>query len=53
VEQLLEWAGEPLATAEVAEVTGLSPQKARAALSRVARAIPAGADCYWTLGAPP
>jgi predicted DsbA family dithiol-disulfide isomerase len=53
VDELLEWAGEPLATAEIAEVTGLSPQKARAALSRVARAIPVGADCYWTLGRTP
>ncbi|MDX6573004.1 MAG: hypothetical protein QOC86_2160 [Gaiellales bacterium] len=49
VEELLGWAGEPLATAEIVAVTGLEPQKARAALSRVARAIPAGADCYWTI----
>jgi hypothetical protein len=53
VEELLVWAGEPLATAEIAEVTGLERQRARAALSRVARPIPAGADCYWTLAAPP
>ena len=49
VEELLEWAGEPLATSEIVAVTGLEPQKARDALSRVARAIPVGADCYWTL----
>ena len=49
VEELLAWAGEPLATAEVAVVTQLDPVDARAALSRVARAIPAGADSYWTL----
>jgi 2-hydroxychromene-2-carboxylate isomerase len=49
VEELLAWACEPLATAEITAVTGLSPQRARAALSRVARAIPSGADCYWTL----
>jgi hypothetical protein len=29
----------------------LDPVDARAALSRAARAIPAGADLYWTLGA--
>jgi 2-hydroxychromene-2-carboxylate isomerase len=51
VEELLAWAGEPLATAEIAAVTGLDPQKARAALSRVAHAIPVGADCYWALSA--
>jgi hypothetical protein len=48
VEQLLEWAGEPLATAEVVTVTQLDPQRARGKLSRVATAIPTGADCYWT-----
>lgn len=49
VEELLAWAGEPLATAEVALVAQLDPRDARAALSRVAQAIPAGADFYWTL----
>ena len=49
VEELLAWAGEPLATAEVSLVTQLSPSKTRVALSRVARAHPAGADLYWTL----
>jgi predicted DsbA family dithiol-disulfide isomerase len=49
VEELLAWAGEPLATAEVAVVAQLDPVDARATLSRVARAIPAGADFYWTL----
>jgi 2-hydroxychromene-2-carboxylate isomerase len=49
VEELLAWAGEPLATAEIVLVTQLDPAVARATLSRVARAIPAGADCYWTL----
>jgi hypothetical protein len=52
VAELLAWAGEPLATAEVAAVTGLDPQQARGALSRVAHAIPVGADCYWTLSPP-
>ena len=49
VDELLAWAGEPLATAEVAAVTGLDPVDARAALSRVARPCAAGADFYWTL----
>jgi hypothetical protein len=49
VEELLAWAGEPLATAEVVLVMQLEPAVARAALARVARAIPAGADCYWSL----
>jgi 2-hydroxychromene-2-carboxylate isomerase len=50
VEELLAWAGEPLATAEVSLVMQLSPSRTRVALSRVARAHPAGADLYWTLG---
>jgi 2-hydroxychromene-2-carboxylate isomerase len=49
VEELLEWAGEPLATAEVVLATQLDPLDARAALARVARAYPAGADAYWAL----
>jgi hypothetical protein len=49
VEELLEWAGEPLATAEVAAIAQLDDPEARVALGRVARPQPAGADCYWTL----
>jgi predicted DsbA family dithiol-disulfide isomerase len=49
LEQLLTWAGEPLATAEIALITQLDPALARAKLARVAQAHPAGADCYWTL----
>jgi hypothetical protein len=49
VGELLAWANEPLATAEVALVAQLDPRDARAALSRVARPIAAGADFYWTL----
>jgi predicted DsbA family dithiol-disulfide isomerase len=52
VEELLAWAGEPLATAEVAAVAQLDLVRARVALGRVARPIPAGADCYWTLDPP-
>lgn len=49
VDELLRWAAEPLATAEVVAVTQLDPQLARAALARVARTLPMGADCYWEL----
>jgi hypothetical protein len=49
VEDLLAWAGEPLATAEVALAAQLDLQKTRAALSRVATPLAAGADFYWTL----
>jgi predicted DsbA family dithiol-disulfide isomerase len=49
VEELLTWAEEPLATAEIAAVMQQDAQVVRAALSRVARAIPAGADMYWVL----
>jgi len=49
VEDVLAWAGEPLATAEVALIAQLDPRDARAALSRVGKPIAAGADFYWTL----
>jgi predicted DsbA family dithiol-disulfide isomerase len=49
VEELLAWAGEPLATAEVVAIMGDEPARTRAALSRVARPLPAGADFYWTV----
>jgi 2-hydroxychromene-2-carboxylate isomerase len=48
VAELLAWAGEPLATAEVALVMQLDLQQARAALARVAEPSAAGADFYWT-----
>jgi hypothetical protein len=48
-EEVLAWAGEPLATAEVALIMQLDPRDARAALSRVATPLAAGADFYWTL----
>jgi predicted DsbA family dithiol-disulfide isomerase len=47
VDELLEWAGEPLATAEVAAIMQLDPVHARVALGRAARPLPAGADFYW------
>ncbi len=48
-EELLDWAGHPLATVEVAALLALDPDEARVALSRVARPLPAGADAYWEL----
>jgi predicted DsbA family dithiol-disulfide isomerase len=47
VAELLAWAGEPLATAEVAAITQLDPAVARSELARVARPLAAGADFYW------
>jgi predicted DsbA family dithiol-disulfide isomerase len=49
IAELLAWAAEPLATAEVALVAQVSTTQARVALARAARSLPAGADCYWTL----
>lgn len=51
VVELLTWAGEPLATAEVAEIMRVDRDEARALLSPVAAEQPAGADAYWTLPA--
>jgi predicted DsbA family dithiol-disulfide isomerase len=48
VHELLAWAAEPLATAEVAHVMQVDVEAAREALSAVARWEPAGADGYWT-----
>jgi 2-hydroxychromene-2-carboxylate isomerase len=48
VEEVLEWAPEPLATAEVVALMQRSESTVRAALARAATPIPAGADCYWT-----
>jgi 2-hydroxychromene-2-carboxylate isomerase len=49
VEEVLAWADEPLATAEVALIAQLDPRDTRAALSKVATPHAAGADFYWTL----
>ncbi len=49
VEELLAWAGEPLATAEVALITGLGHEEAIEALDRVAQPVETGADFYWAL----
>lgn len=51
VEELLEWAGTPLATQEVAEVLGISREEARERLADAAGAVeqPAGSDAFWAL----
>ena len=52
VEEFLDWAEEPLATAEVAAITRRDASEVRAALARVAHWSPAGADGYWTHAEP-
>jgi hypothetical protein len=47
VAEVLAWAGEPLATAEIALIAGFDIETAREKLSAVAEPQPAGADCYW------
>jgi predicted DsbA family dithiol-disulfide isomerase len=47
--EVLGWAEEPLATAEVALIMQLDIESARAALAEGARFEAAGADGYWTL----
>ena len=49
VEEVLAWAGTPLATAEVATVCEISREEAREALGRVAAERHVGADGFWTL----
>jgi predicted DsbA family dithiol-disulfide isomerase len=48
VEQVLRWAGMPIATAEVAAVCDRDIADVRAELSRVATFLPVGGDGYWT-----
>lgn len=48
VDELLEWAPEPLATAEVAMVMACSIEQAREELRPIAQWEPAGRDGYWT-----
>ncbi len=49
VAEVLEWAGEPLATVEVAAVAQLDVAQARIELARVATPLAAGAEFYWEL----
>jgi 2-hydroxychromene-2-carboxylate isomerase len=48
VSEILFWAGEPLATAEVAAIAQLDVPQTCAALSQVAQPTAAGADFYWS-----
>ena len=49
VEEVLDWADEPLATAEVAAICGMDVREARVELARVADHTPVGPDGYWSL----
>jgi 2-hydroxychromene-2-carboxylate isomerase len=49
VAEVLQWAREPLATAEVALLCQLERDEARRELEQVATPIAAGRDFYWTL----
>src|SRR5215208_1959037 len=51
VDEVLAWAGEPLATAEVAAICELEHDEARIELSRVAHEQAVGPDGFWTLPA--
>lgn len=51
VEEVLEWAREPLATAEVALICGLSHDQARTELARVASEEAVGPDGWWSSSA--
>jgi hypothetical protein len=49
VTDVLTWAGEPLATAEIAAVMASSPEETRVELEEVAAFRPAGLDGFWSL----
>jgi hypothetical protein len=53
VAEVLRWAGEPLATVEVAAVCGLELDEARERLGRAASEEHIGADGLWSLSAVP
>lgn len=53
VSEALTWAGEPLATAEVAAICQLDFEEAREELARVATIEPVGGDGYWSLADEP
>jgi hypothetical protein len=48
VEEVLEWAGEPLATAEVAAICGIELAEARTQLARIAHEDAVGPDGWWS-----
>jgi len=47
--EVLEWADEPLATAEIALIMQTDAARIRSELARIAHCLPAGADAYWSL----
>ena len=47
-EEVLEWAGEPLATAEVAAVCGSSIEDIQPELEQLADPMPVGPEAYWS-----
>jgi predicted DsbA family dithiol-disulfide isomerase len=49
VDAVLAWAGEPLATQEIAVVCEIDPAEARQLLSRAAHEHPVGQDGFWSL----
>jgi predicted DsbA family dithiol-disulfide isomerase len=49
IEEILRWAGSPLATREVAVLADVEPAQAREELGRVAIERHVGADGFWTL----
>jgi predicted DsbA family dithiol-disulfide isomerase len=51
VEEVLGWAQEPLATAEVALICGLTHEETRTELARVANEATVGPDGWWSLPA--
>jgi len=51
VEEVLAWAGMPIATAEVAAVCDREIADVRAELARVGTFLPVGGDGYWTAAA--
>ena len=48
---MLQWAGMPIATAEVAAVCDREIADVRTELARVATFLPVGGDGYWTAAA--
>src|SRR3954447_23327019 len=53
VDEVLAWAGMPIATAEVAAVCDREIADVRAELARVATFLPVGGDGYWTAATRP
>jgi 2-hydroxychromene-2-carboxylate isomerase len=50
VADVLAWAGEALATVEVATICQIDVEEAHRQLEEVAERLPVGPDAYWTLG---